>query len=211
MALLNRETELYELFGETGTCAICQEDLVEGERTRAIRKCQHLFHPPCIEAWLKQKAECPMCRTVLSQGDDELMVEQIGILQVNLQEVQSILDEIRAVHRVVVTETDRYILSFCLSDGILKQFPSAFTFNNSRNQILGIMNGFSQNGLAPAPIDFTSRSALSRASDLFKNEVCERLALGDDVDIRMFRRANRIEEMRMQLSNNLAIRPIWAS
>jgi hypothetical protein len=72
------------------------------------------------------------------------------------------------------------------------------------------MNGFSQNGIVPVFIDFTSRSALSRAGDLFKNEVCQRLALGDNVDIRMFRRAIRIEEMRMQLSNNLAIRPIWA-
>jgi hypothetical protein len=98
-----------------------------------------------------------------------------------------------------------------LSDGILKQFPSAFTFNNSRDQIIGIMDGFTQNGIVPAPIDFTSRSALSRASDLFKKEVCERLALGDSVDIRMFRRAIRIKEMSMQLSNNLAIRSIWAS
>jgi len=211
MALLNRETELFELFGETGTCAICQEDLVEGERTRAIRSCQHLFHPPCIESWLKQKAECPMCRTVLSQGDDELMAAQIGILQVNLEDVEMILNEIRAIHRPIVTEADRYVLSFCLSDGILKQFPSAFTFNDSRDKILGIMNGFTQNGITPVLIDFTSRSALSRASDLFKREVCKRLALGDSVDIRMFRRANRVEDMRMLLSNNLAIRSIWAS
>jgi Ring finger domain len=197
MNLLDRETELFELFGEMGTCAICQEDLVEGERTRAIRSCQHLFHPPCIEAWLKQKAECPMCRTVLSEGDNELMAAQLRILQVNLDDVQTILDQIRAIHAPDVIQSERNVLSFCLSDGILKRFPNAFSFNNSRDQIIGIMDGFTHNNISPIRIDFTSRSALVAYNKMIKAKIAN---LTD----------NHIKEIQSQLSANLAIRPIWA-
>ncbi|KAF0690831.1 Aste57867_17819 [Aphanomyces stellatus] len=42
-------------------CSICLEDLVVGSQARMV-PCFHRFHPQCIDPWLKDKAECPICK-----------------------------------------------------------------------------------------------------------------------------------------------------
>ena len=32
-----------------------------------VTKCGHLFHSSCLEAWLKQKKECPCCRKEIDE------------------------------------------------------------------------------------------------------------------------------------------------
>lgn len=39
-----------------GECPICQEDYQENEIVTAL-PCKHLFHPDCIESWLKVNGE----------------------------------------------------------------------------------------------------------------------------------------------------------
>ncbi|KAH7037051.1 uncharacterized protein B0I36DRAFT_380354 [Microdochium trichocladiopsis] len=44
------------------SCSICTEDLIEGEHVRRL-PCTHIFHPPCIDHWLRERAPtCPLCR-----------------------------------------------------------------------------------------------------------------------------------------------------
>ena len=51
-----------------GSCQICFEhaDIAADEQERGRRtRCGHLYHGSCLEQWLRQKAECPVCRAPL--------------------------------------------------------------------------------------------------------------------------------------------------
>ena len=45
-----------------GVCAICLGEYKENEIIRALI-CRHEFHVHCIDKWLFQKKDCPLCRT----------------------------------------------------------------------------------------------------------------------------------------------------
>ena len=42
-------------------CSICMMETNKGD-TITLLPCQHWFHPPCVEAWLKEHDTCPICR-----------------------------------------------------------------------------------------------------------------------------------------------------
>ena len=42
------------------SCPICYTDYKSGDHLKCL-SCDHVFHTPCIEEWLKKKAKCPMC------------------------------------------------------------------------------------------------------------------------------------------------------
>lgn len=44
------------------SCAICLQDLKDGESTRLLPSCRHLFHIHCIDEWLCRQGTCPVCR-----------------------------------------------------------------------------------------------------------------------------------------------------
>ncbi|CAA6671593.1 unnamed protein product [Spirodela intermedia] len=44
-------------------CPVCLCDYREGEMLRMMPDCRHFFHLPCIDAWLRLNASCPVCRT----------------------------------------------------------------------------------------------------------------------------------------------------
>ncbi|OIT05580.1 PREDICTED: E3 ubiquitin-protein ligase ATL31-like [Nicotiana attenuata] len=47
-------------------CAVCLNEFEDDETLRLIPKCDHVFHPECIDAWLKSHVTCPVCRADLS-------------------------------------------------------------------------------------------------------------------------------------------------
>ncbi|KAI8800103.1 hypothetical protein BJ742DRAFT_780697 [Cladochytrium replicatum] len=58
-------------------CTICQDDFVlEEELTRL--PCEHYFHPPCIEPWLKINGSCPVCRFSLNAKTDDAAAGEAG-------------------------------------------------------------------------------------------------------------------------------------
>jgi len=42
------------------SCAVCLCDFETGDRLRSL-PCDHLFHRPCIDKWLKRNKVCPLC------------------------------------------------------------------------------------------------------------------------------------------------------
>ncbi|KAE9589759.1 hypothetical protein Lal_00021561 [Lupinus albus] len=55
-------------FGERSfcECAVCLNEFQEDERLRIIPNCSHVFHIDCIDVWLQNNANCPLCRTSIS-------------------------------------------------------------------------------------------------------------------------------------------------
>jgi hypothetical protein len=48
---------------ELTECVICFEDIKKCQRDVSCTKCKHTFHKTCIERWLQNKENCPLCRT----------------------------------------------------------------------------------------------------------------------------------------------------
>ncbi|XP_073049382.1 RING-H2 finger protein ATL16-like [Primulina eburnea] len=47
-------------------CVVCLNQFQENEKLRIIPNCGHLFHIDCIDVWLQNNANCPLCRTSIS-------------------------------------------------------------------------------------------------------------------------------------------------
>ena len=43
-------------------CAVCLGAVEEGETVRALPCCPHAFHARCVDAWLRLRPTCPLCR-----------------------------------------------------------------------------------------------------------------------------------------------------
>ncbi len=120
---LDRETELFELFGEEGFCTICQSDLQEKDLVRSISKCNHLFHSECLENWLHRNPSCPLCRIELADTR-EIIREQIiaNILRVLHEEIERLRNDQR-----------RRFLSFIVWRGVVRRLNRASAFEENRD------------------------------------------------------------------------------
>ncbi|CAN0439219.1 unnamed protein product, partial [Discosporangium mesarthrocarpum] len=50
---------------EGTTCAICLCDMKEGEQMRVL-PCNHFYHASCVDVWLRQNMNCPVCKQMVS-------------------------------------------------------------------------------------------------------------------------------------------------
>ncbi|EES03833.1 RING-H2 finger protein ATL66 [Sorghum bicolor] len=46
-------------------CSICLGEFQEGDKVKALPRCGHGFHPECVDAWLRARPSCPLCRDTL--------------------------------------------------------------------------------------------------------------------------------------------------
>ncbi|WOK91518.1 hypothetical protein Cni_G00209 [Canna indica] len=46
-------------------CAVCLSAVEDGEMTRLLPGCKHLFHVGCIDMWLASHVTCPVCRAMV--------------------------------------------------------------------------------------------------------------------------------------------------
>jgi E3 ubiquitin-protein ligase ATL10/75/76/77/78 len=60
--LYSREVELAGCGAGAAECAICLAEFVQGDRVRALPRCNHGFHVRCIDRWLAARQTCPTCR-----------------------------------------------------------------------------------------------------------------------------------------------------
>ncbi|KAL8155387.1 E3 ubiquitin-protein ligase ATL6-like [Apium graveolens] len=88
-------------------CAVCLNEFEDDETLRLLPKCDHVFHPECIDLWLASHVTCPVCRADLvpkpldpddllppsetenvvdRENGDEIEVVVVDQVDVNLQE-----------------------------------------------------------------------------------------------------------------------------
>jgi hypothetical protein len=48
--------------GVAGDCAVCLEPFEPDDRCRRLPRCEHIFHAPCVDSWLRKSRLCPVCR-----------------------------------------------------------------------------------------------------------------------------------------------------
>ncbi|KAH1192104.1 hypothetical protein AAZX31_20G218100 [Glycine max] len=56
---------IHKLGKGTLECAVCLNEFEDTETLRLIPKCDHVFHPECIDEWLASHTTCPVCRANL--------------------------------------------------------------------------------------------------------------------------------------------------
>ncbi|XP_061348785.1 RING-H2 finger protein ATL1-like [Gastrolobium bilobum] len=78
--VIHYKTEGNTDFGERSLCecAVCLNEFQEDEKLRVIPNCSHIFHIDCIDVWLQNNANCPLCRRSISltsqtHVDDQLL------------------------------------------------------------------------------------------------------------------------------------------
>ncbi|GAV62759.1 zf-RING_2 domain-containing protein [Cephalotus follicularis] len=60
-------------------CAVCLSEFEDDHTMRLLPRCEHVFHPGCIDAWLASHDTCPVCRANLTQETSEIAKEtEIG-------------------------------------------------------------------------------------------------------------------------------------
>jgi len=50
----------------TCECVVCLSEFQEDENLKVIPNCDHFFHIDCIDIWLQNNTNCPLCRNSLS-------------------------------------------------------------------------------------------------------------------------------------------------
>ncbi|KAI4301829.1 hypothetical protein L6164_035069 [Bauhinia variegata] len=88
-------------------CAVCLCEFEDTETLRLIPKCDHVFHPECIDEWLASHTTCPVCRANLAPQPGE-SVHGIPVLNADLDiESQNQNDAIEAAPEQQNAEVDR--------------------------------------------------------------------------------------------------------
>ncbi|XP_020207245.1 E3 ubiquitin-protein ligase ATL31 [Cajanus cajan] len=57
--------KIHKIGKGTLECAVCLNEFEDTETLRLIPKCDHVFHPECIDEWLGSHTTCPVCRANL--------------------------------------------------------------------------------------------------------------------------------------------------
>jgi Ring finger domain len=211
-------TELFDLFGETGTCVICQEELQDGDRVRCLRTCQHLFHSQCIDPWLLKQFNCPLCRKAIHGMDANVTgpATNHNAILMNIQRMIDMLqNRISTVNQVVQaqdvqTDLQRYQLSYVLAKGIQNKFPRAYNFNAHRDALRTFLAGFQLNGIRPVPIDIHSHASLTRSVQI-RSELIRRMNWNGYLAHFRVRSIPALRQFRERLEEGFAteLQPFW--
>ncbi|XP_010694616.2 E3 ubiquitin-protein ligase ATL6 [Beta vulgaris subsp. vulgaris] len=70
-------------------CAVCLTEFEDEDTLRLIPKCDHVFHPDCIDAWLIGHTTCPVCRCNLADDTPIISIEESNHVVVEVDELRS--------------------------------------------------------------------------------------------------------------------------
>ncbi|CAL0304596.1 unnamed protein product [Lupinus luteus] len=98
-------------------CSVCLSEFQENESLRLLPKCNHAFHIPCIDPWLKSHSSCPLCRSNIdpNQRDGSLILMDAPPtmnMSINALEYQQRSEDVVIVIPSSESSTDQDVLSF---------------------------------------------------------------------------------------------------
>jgi hypothetical protein len=59
--MLDRRLNMF-IHDSSNSCSVCLEDYNDGEKVAL--KCGHKYHTLCINKWIKENGNCPLCKEV---------------------------------------------------------------------------------------------------------------------------------------------------
>ena len=127
------------------TCAICLDDFVPGGTTVRELPCKHIFHPECIDSFLRENSSlCPMCKkTVLPKGYCPAMVTNAMVRR----------------ERLVRRMRDRTAASDIRGDSLIGPDPRQFSIPRVRDAVRTAVAGGRRVFSAPVRSQTTSANA----------------------------------------------------
>ncbi|KAF9604768.1 hypothetical protein IFM89_010309 [Coptis chinensis] len=70
-------------------CAVCLNEFEDDETLRLLPKCDHVFHPECIDAWLASHTTCPVCRANLTPDSNHPAADGNEVTEAQNQDSES--------------------------------------------------------------------------------------------------------------------------
>lgn len=70
-----KETQAAKIGGE---CPVCLSVFADGEEIRQLSVCKHSFHTSCIDLWLNDHNNCPICRKTVTPVAADATVKSSG-------------------------------------------------------------------------------------------------------------------------------------
>ncbi|XP_028806175.1 RING-H2 finger protein ATL39-like [Neltuma alba] len=76
-------------------CAVCLSEFDQQDTLRLLPKCNHVFHPQCIDAWLASHVTCPVCRSRLKPAEEHRRGENDVAIEIPNEVIHApqVLDE----------------------------------------------------------------------------------------------------------------------
>ncbi|KAF3944064.1 hypothetical protein CMV_029437 [Castanea mollissima] len=91
-------------------CAVCLSEFEDHETLRLLPTCNHVFHPLCIDTWLRSRVTCPVCRAKLDPETNGLVDDSLQSSELSNDPTQensvTLLDEQQNHVVVNVVETE---------------------------------------------------------------------------------------------------------
>ncbi|CAH8381432.1 unnamed protein product [Eruca vesicaria subsp. sativa] len=82
-------------------CSVCLSEFEEDESLRLLPKCNHAFHLPCIDTWLRSHSNCPLCRAYVT-----------GINNNNNNQITVVNDQSNAVHPIATESVNSTVAGY---------------------------------------------------------------------------------------------------
>jgi len=65
-----RKTSFHKAACGNETCTICLEEFEPSEEIK-LTPCNHGYHPDCLEHWMRERSNCPMCQAPLKKDTSD--------------------------------------------------------------------------------------------------------------------------------------------
>ncbi|KAI4356456.1 hypothetical protein L6164_000478 [Bauhinia variegata] len=83
-----KDTHVKEIGSE---CPVCLSVFADGEEVRQLSACKHSFHASCIDLWLENNSNCPICRAAVAKCPKSSAPARDDILQQGLPDASALV------------------------------------------------------------------------------------------------------------------------